>query len=392
MSIQRIGILTSGGDCPGLNAVIRAVVKAATRKNKEAAVWEVYGIPHGTDGFINLVDEEDDKPHPFQIEEHSFDIPGQRGLDILLFLSGSVLGCRGNKKLTPEEQKLEEEKILQGYQKLNLDALIAIGGDGSLDIIYQYAQRGNWNLIGIPKTIDNDVPFTERMIGFDTAVDIVATALYNLTFTAASHERVMIAEVMGRDAGHLALQAGIAGGADVILIPEVVTKLDEIVIEKVCRKIAQIHRDKRKFALIAIAEGVKNHEGQKQDYIGEYLKKQIEDYTSKHCDRTQPEFCGLAEKVEIRVTTLGHLQRSSPPSTLDRLLATAFGVKAVELIEEKKFNQLVVLQGGKVDSIDLDKVMPHIHSCRQQDRCSHQVENDDFMLKTAEEIGICLGR
>jgi 6-phosphofructokinase 1 len=383
MNFKRIGILTSGGDCPGLNAVIRAVVKTATRKG-----WEVYGITHGTDGFIEIA-EGKKNPEYFKIDQHSFDIPGQRGLDILLFLSGSVLGCRGKKEPLPDEK----EKILTGYQKLNLDALVAIGGDGSLDIIYQYAQEGNWNLIGIPKTIDNDVPLTEKVIGFNTAVDIVATALYNLTFTAASHDRVMIVEVMGRDAGHLALQAGIAGGADVILIPELTRQLDDTVIEKVCYKIAQIHQDKRNFALIAIAEGIRDRDGkeQKEIGIGNYLKNQIEDYSNQHCDPTQPGFCGLAEKVEIRVTALGHIQRSSPPSSLDRLLASAFGVKAVDLIEQGEFNQMVVLQKGKVQSIPLEKLIPLIHDCCVLKKCSSPVKADDFIVKTATDLDICLG-
>ena len=398
--IKRIGILTSGGDCPGLNAVIRAVVKAAAHKAADKnEVWQVYGIPSGTDGFIDLVDGKY-TAKDFEIDEHRFNILGQEGLDILLFLSGSVLGCRGKKALTDAQQKEEEEKILQGYELLRLDALIAIGGDGSLDIIYNLAQERNnlklaqdpskkselerykkWNLIGIPKTIDNDVPFTERVIGFNTAVDIVATSLYNLTFTAASHDRVMIAEVMGRDAGHLALHAGIAGGADVILIPELTPKLDEVVIDKVCDKIAQIHKGKRNFALIAIAEGVRDREGkeQKDIGIGNYLKKQIEN--------------SLAEKVEMKVTILGHLQRSSPPSSLDRLLASNFGVKAVDLIDKGEFNQMVVLQEGKVQNIPLEQVMPYIHECRTpgQERCSSPVNPGGFMVKTARDLDICLG-
>ena len=221
---KRIGILTSGGDCPGLNAVIYAVVKYASIFKH----WQVYGIPNGTDGFIDIADGSS-QIEDFELHEHSFDIPGQKGINVLLFLSGSVLGCRGKKSPRPGESA----KILDGYRQMGLDALIAVGGDGSLEIIADLAQAGNWNLVAVPKTIDNDVPLTERLVGFDTAVDTVASALHNLSFTAASHDRVMIVEVMGRDAGHLALHAGIAGGADVILIPELVPCVTERVVASI---------------------------------------------------------------------------------------------------------------------------------------------------------------
>jgi 6-phosphofructokinase len=210
---KRIGILTSGGDCPGLNAVIRAVVKCANRRG-----WDVIGIPYSTDGLVQIAEGKYDPEHLI-LREHGYDMPGiLQGIDILQFLSGTILGSLN--KGHPEDPEVVK-KILEGYRILNLDVLIAIGGDGSLDIIYTLAKKGGWNLIGIPKTIDNDVPFTERSVGFDTAIQTVTT-LYDLTFTAASHDRVMVVEVMGRDAGHLALHAGIAGGADVILIPELV--------------------------------------------------------------------------------------------------------------------------------------------------------------------------
>ena len=196
--------MTSGGDCPGLNAIIRAVVKYATRKS-----WEVFGIPRGTDGFVDIV-EGSLKIEDLRLKDHGYDIPGVlQGLDVLQFMSGSVLGSisRGNVK-----NENVTESILAGYRQLGLDALIAIGGDGSLDIIYDLAKKGDWNLVVIPKTIDNDVAFTERSVGFDTARNTVTQALYDLTFTAASHERIMVVQVMGRDAGHLALHSGIAGG------------------------------------------------------------------------------------------------------------------------------------------------------------------------------------
>lgn len=175
---KRIGILTSGGDCPGLNAIIRSVIKCATSKG-----WEVFGIPYGTKGFIDL-ETGQCQAEDLQLQEHGYDLPGLLGgLDILQFLSGSVLGALN--KGDPSDPARAHE-ILQGYRHLNLDALIAIGGDGSLDIIDALAQKGQWQWIAIPKTIDNDVPFTEQSIGFDTAINTVTKALYDLTFTAAS--------------------------------------------------------------------------------------------------------------------------------------------------------------------------------------------------------------
>jgi 6-phosphofructokinase 1 len=255
---KRIGILTSGGDCPGLNAVIYAVTKAAAHKG-----WKVYGIPNGTDGLLELGDLRlNTMPiiwlllreinslagilflckslESLEIDEHTFDIPGQKGMNVLLFLGGSVLGCRGQKNYPSKEEEKEKiladekKKILRGYKELALDALIAVGGDGSLEIIDDLASEGGWNLIAIPKTIDNDVPSTEQVVGFNTAVEVVAAHLRDLSNTAAAHDRVMIVQVMGRDAGHLALQAGIAGGADAILIPELTPILNEQVIGRIC--------------------------------------------------------------------------------------------------------------------------------------------------------------
>ncbi len=207
---KRIGILTSGGDCPGLNAVIRAVVKVATYKYG----WDVYGIPYGTDGFIEVLLGKR-QPEDLRIRDHGYDIPGLvQGLDILHFLSGSVLGS-----ISKGDPELHADEIIRGYEKLGLTALIGMGGDGSIEILENLAQKAAeqgkaWNWVAVPKTIDNDIPFTEASVGFDTAVNRVTQALYDLTFTAASHDRVMLVQVMGRDAGYLALEAGIAGGVE----------------------------------------------------------------------------------------------------------------------------------------------------------------------------------
>ena len=381
--MKKIGILTSGGDCPGLNAIIRAVVKCASQKG-----WEVYGIPYGTDGFL-MLEQKKCRSDDLKLKEHGYDLPGLlHGIDILQFLSGSILGSlsKGN----PGDKAIAQT-IIQGYQDLELDALIAVGGDGSLDIIYDLAQQGQWNIIGIPKTIDNDVPFTDRSIGFDTAVDKVTSALYDLTFTAASHDRTMVVQVMGRNAGHLALRSGIAGGADIILIPELTPQIDANLINNICIRIAQLRESGRKFALIAIAEGVKNLQGEKEKYIGDYLAQKIDEISHKLCLSDKPEFCNL-DKIETRATVLGHMQRSGIPSSYDRLLAATFAKKAVDLIADEDYNQLVVWQNGEVQSQPLDKVVAYIKKCHQQGVCPSPVNPDGFLAQTARSLGIYLGK
>jgi ATP-dependent phosphofructokinase / diphosphate-dependent phosphofructokinase len=386
---KRIGILTSGGDCPGLNAVIYAVVKyARTAKN-----WRVYGIPNGTDGFVDIANGIC-QPEDLELHEHSFDIPGQKGINVLLFLSGSVLGCRGKKVPKPGESA----KIIAGYRQMRLDALIAIGGDGSLEIIADLAQQGGWNLVAVPKTIDNDIPMTDRVVGFDTAVDTVASTLHNLSFTAASHDHVMIVEVMGRDGGHLALHAGIAGGADAILIPELVPSLTESVVGNVCHKVAQIYQQRRKFALIVIAEGIDRDslaEPCSRASIGEDLKQQIERYVDRHGDPQQSDFCGLQADLEVRVSILGRIQRSSPPTTLDRLLAVSFGVKAVDAIAQSQSpsQQMVVWKGGQTQLQPLAQAIEKIRAAKAVNlpACAAPVDRQGFMVHTARSLGIYVG-
>jgi ATP-dependent phosphofructokinase / diphosphate-dependent phosphofructokinase len=388
---KRIGILTSGGDCPGLNAVIYAVVKYA----RVSKCWQVYGIPNGTDGFVDIADGIC-QPEDLELHEHSFDIPGQKGINVLLFLSGSVLGCRGKKVPKPGESA----KIIAGYRRMGLDALIAIGGDGSLEIIAELAQQGGWNLVAVPKTIDNDIPVTDRVVGFDTAVDTVAATLHNLSFTAASHDHVMIVEVMGRDGGHLALHAGIAGGADAILIPELIPYLTEKVVANICDRIAQIYRQRRKFALIVIAEGIDCDplaEPCVRESISADLKQQIEQYVD--CHSQQSDFCGVLEDLEVRVSILGRIQRSSPPTTLDRLLAVSFGVKAVDAIAQSQApsQQMVVWKGGQTQLQPLANVIEKIRAekaARQAAKlpaCAAPVDPQGFMVHTARSLGIYVG-
>jgi len=383
---KRIGILTSGGDCAGLNAVIRAVVKAATYKYG----WEVYGIPYGTDGFIELLTGKR-QPEDLRLREHGYDIPGLlQGLDVLHFLSGSVLGS-----ISKGDPDRHANEIIQGYQKLGLYALIAIGGDGSIEIMEKLAKQAvdqgiPWNWVVVPKTIDNDVPFTDLSVGFDTAVNRVTQALYDLTFTAASHDRTMVVEVMGRDAGHLALEAGIAGGADAILIPELTPIINDGVIYGICQKLVSLRNDGRRFALIVVAEGVKNRSGQKEKYIGDYLAHEIKDYSAQLCLSGQPEFCNL-DQVDTRVTVLGHLQRGGTPSSTDRLLATAFGREAIELIANGNYNQMVIWQNGRVSSVPLSRVVDQIRKARKDNKAPYRVDPQGYLVHTACDIGIYVG-
>lgn len=378
----KIGVLTSGGDCPGLNAVIRAVVKCAHHKG-----WEVYGIPYGTDGFMGVADglyAADD----LRFQPHGYDMPGMlQGVDILQFLSGSILGSLS--KGHPDIEGVTE-KVLSGYAQLGLDALVIIGGDGSLDIIYDFAQMGGWHIVAIPKTIDNDVPYTERSLGFDTAVNTVTTALYDLTFTAASHDRVMVVQVMGRDAGHLSLHGGIAGGADVILIPERVPVLSEAIVDKICRHIAQLRQEGRKFALVVVAEGIRDAAGLKAKYIGDILANEIRDRSRELCATGDAAYCDL-DQVDTRATTLGHIQRSGTPTSSDRLLATAFGKRAIDLIAAERYGQLLVWASGTVQTRPLDEVIPLLKEMHKAKRCPSPVQPDDFMVSVAESLGIFIG-
>ena len=379
---RKIGILTSGGDCPGLNAIIRSVVKCASRLG-----WEVYGIPYGTDGFVYIA-EGKCQPEDLKLAENGHDLPGYlRGLNVLQFLSGSILGSlsRGN----PQEPEVRD-RILDGYRKLGIEALIVIGGDGSFSLISDLAAADNWNIIAIPKTIDNDVPFTEQSVGFDTAANTVTNALYDLTFTAASHDRVMVVQVMGRDAGHLALRSGIAGGADAILIPELTPRLNADIVHEICLRIAQLRQQERKFALIVVAEGVKNQAGELEKHIADDLASCIGDRCIYLCQSGQQPFCTL-ERVETRTTVLGHIQRSGTPTSFDRLLATAFGKKAIDAIAAGQRNQLVVWNGGKVRVRSLSEVLPAIKQCHQEKRCAAPVRSDDYLVEVARSLGIYVG-
>ncbi len=356
---KRIGILTSGGDCAGLNAVIRGVVGRAA----DGLGWEVIGIREGTLGLLS-------KPP----DVVTLDLPMFTGQ--VMRQGGTILGTtnRGDPFAFPMpdgSEKDRSEEIIAAYRTLGLDALIGIGGDGSMAILRRLATQGDISLVGIPKTIDNDIGSTEFSVGYATAVDVATQALDMLQPTAASHSRVMILEVMGRDAGHIALAAGLAGGADVILIPEISYKIANI-----AAKIERLKEQGRNFALAIVAEAVKREDGEsawvqlghgqtRYGGIGAYLAAAI----------TQ------ATKAETRVTVLGHVQRGAPPSAQDRLIAQAFGVAAVELIRAGKFDRMVAWQNRDIVDVPITEAIAHYQA----------VEPEGVHVRTARWMGVCFG-
>ena len=355
---KRIGILTSGGDCAGLNAVIRAVVYRA----RGTYGWEVLGIRQATLGLMTRPP----KAMPLEIEK----------VDSLLTAGGTMLGTtnKGDPFAFPMPDgtvRDRSEDIIAGYHELGLEAIIGIGGDGSMAILRRIAQQGGLNMVAIPKTIDNDVGVTEHSIGFDTAVNTATEALDRLHFTAASHSRVMILEVMGRDAGHIAISAGIAGGADVILIPEIAYTVDNV-----CHKIKERQDQGKNYSLVIVSEAVRTETGEqvmntnrlgqsRYGGIGQYLADEI-------CNRSG---------AETRVTVLGHIQRGGTPSPLERLIASAFGVAAVDLIVEGKYDQMVTWQNRRVVSVPIAEAIAKYSA----------VDPNGTLVKTARGLGIYLG-
>lgn len=355
---KRIGILTSGGDCAGLNAAIRAVVCRATGTHG----WDVLGIRQATLGLMS---------HPPKTMQLSLD-----GIDQLLTQGGTVLGTTNKDNpfaypMSDGTVKDRSDEIIEGYRQLQLDAIIGIGGDGSMAILRKLAQQGGLNLVCIPKTIDNDVGITERSIGFDTAVNTATEALDRLHFTAASHSRVMVLEVMGRDAGHIAIAAGIAGGADVILIPEI-----PYTIANVCNKLKERQAQGKNYSLVIVSEAVRTQDGTSvtnTNQLGQCRLGGIGDYLAN-------QICNLIG-AETRVTVLGHVQRGGTPSPLDRLVASAFGVAAVDLIAEGKFDHMVTWQNRQVLSVPIADAIAQYRA----------VNPNGSLVKTARGLGIYLG-
>ena len=355
---MRVGVLTSGGDCAGLNAVIRAVVKRAALGYR----WQVYGIRQATHGLLS---------RPVDAVELTPD-----GVAGILPQGGTVLGTtnRGNPFAYPApgggtvDRSIE---IAAGYHALGLDALIGIGGDGSQAILRRLAQIGGWNLIGIPKTIDNDIGSTERAIGFGTAVGVATEAVDRLHVTAASHSRVMVLEVMGRDAGHIALSAGIAGGADVILIPEIPYSL-----EAVCAKLEERRRRGRNFSIVVVAESVKGPAGETITYQDAHGQSRYGGIGAMIAHEI-----AIRTGAETRVTVLGHVQRGGSPTPLDRVLASAFGVYAVDLIAAGRFDRMVAWQNRQVVDVAIEEAIAHYQA----------VDPADTLVHTARGLGIVFG-
>lgn len=328
---KKIGILTSGGDCAGLNAVIRAVVNAATIKG-----WTVYGIHNGTDGLTET---------PLEYEELTVqnfsDTPWPR-------LSGSYLGSL-NKGIKMESLEEMSKRFGDGVRKLGLDAVIVVGGDGSMNIVSNFCKGANIRMVGIPKTIDNDTPVTEFSVGFSTAVSVCTNAIDSLEWTARSHHRALILEVMGRDAGHLAMHSALAGQADVCLVPEIPYKIDGII-----NKLKEVKASGRTHAIIVVSEGLKTESGEHlsaaKNLIGEKVYGGIGQYLSSEINSRYKDF-------QTRVTTLGHIQRSGTPTAFDRALAAIFGAKAVELLAQNEHDKMVVWKDGCVQAVSLDEVV-----------------------------------
>ena len=357
--MKKIGILTSGGDCGGLNAAVRSIFFRA----KNTYGMEVLGIRDGTVGLMQ-------RPVAFLPLDY------QTFSGALLRQGGTFLGTtnKGNPFKFPMSDgsfKDRSQEIIDGYHELGLEGLIVIGGDGSMAILTKIAKRGNLKIVAIPKTIDNDVGATESSIGFNTAVNVATQALDNLQSTAASHHRTMILEVMGRDAGHIAINAGIAGGADVILIPEINYSIKGIV-----NKLTEMKNRGVVHSLIIVAEAVKTEDGKTYEVefadgqkrlggIGTYLSEAI----MKNTD------------IECRVTSLGHVQRGAPPTPRDRILASTFGVYAVDLLAQGKFDRMVAWRDRKVIDVPISE---GISTYKVVDRT-------DPLIETALALGVYVG-
>jgi 6-phosphofructokinase 1 len=357
---KRIGVVTGGGDCPGLNAVIRAVAKASARRG-----WECVGILGGYEGLL---------------EPRRTILLDYQTLSGLLTRGGTILGTANRGKFSAkvghgETRQLPNELrdgVKSGMDALGLSALVAIGGDGTLSITQQLFEYGI-PVVGVPKTIDNDLEGTLFTFGFDSAVSSATDALDRLHTTAESHSRVMVLEVMGRYAGWIALYAGITGGADVILIPEI-----PFTYESVCAKIQEREKLGKAFTIIIAAEGAREKDGSfvtsgaqtktgeaRLGGIGAIVSAEVEKRTGK----------------ESRACVLGHLQRGGSPTTFDRALCSIFGATAVELVAAGDFGKMVAFTGPQVSAIKLSDAVGKLKTVRL----------DGNLVRTARALGICLG-
>ncbi len=319
---MRIGVLTGGGDCPGLNAVIRSV----TRRAIATYDWDVLGIKNGWGGLVKGYAE------PLSL----YSVSG------ILHRGGTILGTS---RTNPKNDRDAWSKVKHHLKKYSIDALIAIGGEDTLSVALQMHQDG-FPVIGVPKTIDNDIKGTDYTFGFNTAVSIVTEAIDRLHTTAESHHRIMVVEVMGRHSGWIAVHSGIAGGADAILIPEVPFEIKDL-----CKKLKKRHENKD-FSIVVVSEGAKIKGGElilqteKKDAfgharlggVGRFLADEIEEKTG----------------IETRLTVLGHTQRGGSPTAYDRILATRFGVKAVDAVKNGDFGKMVALRSEDIITVKLE--------------------------------------
>lgn len=360
--IKKIGILTGGGDCPALNAVIRAVTKSAIQNYG----WQVFGIE---DGYAGL------------IEKRGHELT-QALVSGILTLGGTILGTsnRADPFKVPVVKggkvRFEDhsDQTIEHFRQWELDVLVAVGGDGTLSIANQLSKKGI-RIIGIPKTIDNDLCGTDYTFGFHTAVSICTEAVDRLHTTAAAHHRVMILEVMGRNAGWIALHSGSAGGADIILIPEIPYDMDAI-----CRTVKKRAQHGKKFSLVVVAEGA-------TEVGGKAIVKKM-DPKNPHPEKLGGVANYLAEKIEratgleTRAAILGHIQRGGSPTPQDRILGTLFGIHAVELIRQGKWGQMVCVQGDVIKSIPISQAVSKLK----------RVSHNNPLLLSSEAVGINFGR
>lgn len=320
--IMTVGVLTGGGDCPGLNAAIRAIVRRGLQSG-----YYMLGVNNGWKGLVEGAVE--------PLTDYS--VSG------ILHKGGTILGTsRVNPYKKPETLQMLRENV----KKYGLDALVAIGGEDTLSVAHRVCDDGIINTVGVPKTIDNDLSGTDYTFGFDTAVTIATNAIDQLHTTAESHHRIMVVEVMGRHTGWIAVWAGMAGGADYIIIPE-----KPFDVKEVCGSIRKRHKRGKKFSIIVVAEGATAREkelitqDEKLDEFGHVRLGGIGHFIGE-----------LIEKetgIETRVTILGHIQRGGSPTAYDRILATRFGLKAIDLVEEGNFGQMTALQGNDIISIPI---------------------------------------
>ena len=337
---QRIGILTAGGDCPGINAAIRGVGKTAIVKYN----MEVVGISDGFTGMIN-------KDYTELTEK---DLSG------ILTLGGTILGTSREKPFKSSGKKNEIKKpalILEHYEQLGLDCLVCIGGNGTLKTAHLLSEEG-LNVVGIPKTIDNDVWGTDITFGFDSAVNIATEAIDRLHSTANSHKRIMLIELMGHNAGWIALYSGIASGGDVILIPEIPYKED-----KIAEYLLHRAEENKPYSIVVVAEGVRNPT--KERSVAHYLSNRISEITG----------------LETRETVLGYIQRGGTPSPMDRVLATRYGTAAADMIAAKDFGKMVALNNNEIVSVPLADVSGKLKL----------VEPDNPLVLQAKSMGTSFG-